>query len=351
MLPELVFGAIVLHSVFRTGGEKGPQKEDSFGHHLPPSSGFDSISSSDPLLLSLSKQGWDFYRWSGPNGSFTVGLFRGPDGSFPSPKGTNVNFVYSDGVVGQSLRANSSTGRKVWSELDLPESRFGYVADLFVYHPLSHPGVFPERSGATSFGSVGLSMGGRGPGAGTGLSSGGGGRQVRHPYDWSGPVSSGGFRRWSSSDESLSVPGEASEDDESWTFGEDGEIYDDESGHVWSEEYGWISPVEAERFGINILGLSIPLSKAERVESLERKIEKARQKVSSLEEEAMSDGADLESISKKIASLQTQIERWEGKKDKVEIKMSGDDSFGLDFSLNVPDDLDDAFGGDFGDEE
>lgn len=351
MLPELVFGAVVLYSVSRVGGSKDSRKEDSFGHHLPVSSGFECISSSDPVLLDLSRKGWDFYRWSGPKGSFVVGLFRGPDGSFPVPRGTNVNFVYPDGSVGVSLRVNSRAGRQLWSDLDLPVSRSGYVADLFVYHPLSHPGVFPEASGATSFGSVSLSMGGRGPGAGTGLSSGGGGRQHRHPYDWSGPVSSGGFHRWSSQDEHLEVPGESLDDDESWSFGEDGQIYDDDSGHVWSEEYGWISPVEAERFGINILGLSIPLSKADRVSSLEGKIDKAKQKVSSLEEEAMSDGADLESISKKIASLQTQIERWENKKDKVEIRMSGDDSFGLDFSLNVPDGLDDAFGEDIGEEE
>jgi hypothetical protein len=179
-------------------------------------------------------------------------------------------------------------------------------------------------------------MGGRGPGAGTGLSSGGGGRQVSTPYDWSGPINSGGFQRWSSPDESIRVPGEGAsqesldEDDETWSYGEDGKIYDNETGQVWSSKFGWVSPAEPDHYGINILGLDIAMSKEDRVERLSSKIEKAGEKISELEEEAKQDGADLEKLAKKIASLQGQVERWEEKKDKIEVRMGEDDSYGLD---------------------
>jgi hypothetical protein len=212
-------------------------------------------------------------------------------------------------------------------------------------------------------------MGGRGPGAGTGLSSGGGGRQVSTPYDWSGPVSAGGFQRWSNPDESIHVPGEGashdpSEDDETWSYGDDGKIYDNETGQVWSSRFGWVSPAEPDHYGINILGLNIAISKEDRVEKLSSKIEKASEKISELEEEAKQDGADLEKLAKKIASLQGQVERWEEKKDKIEVRMGEDDSYGLDdddedFGLEEEeeededdlDDLDDLDDEDVGDDD
>lgn len=296
---------------------------ESYGHHLPPDTvGFRHVKMDGP---------WDVYEYTGRTGSFLVAMFPDAGGRYPYPSRTNMEYVYPDGVEARVVRAVGPFGKK-WSDLDIPGP---HSYDLFVYHPANHPGDFPVE---TSFGAVSGWMGGRGPGAGTGLSAGGGGRHVANSYDWSGVVSSGGFRRWRNPDEDLVVPGEApSRDEEGWDFGDDGRIEDDDTGQVWSPRFGWVSPAEGESYGINILGIEIPTSKAERVEKLERKIASAEQKLVALEEDAKQDGADIEKLAKQIASIQTQKERWEDKKNSIEIRM-GEESFGIEQVDELEDD-------------
>lgn len=318
---------------------------ESFGHHLVGTPGFRSVGSHRGRVLEQggvpnwpdrgSNDCWDVYEYSGSAGSFLVAMFADSHGSYPIPGRTNMEYVYPDGVEARVVRATGPSGQK-WGDLDLHGP---HLYDLFVYHPARHPGVFPAPDG---FGAVSGWMGGRGPGAGTGLSAGGGGRHLSNSYDWSGPTSSGGFKRWRNPDEDLVVPGEGGSEDDGWSFGEDGRIEDDETGQVWSERFGWVSPAERDAYGINILGINLPISRSDRLERLEEKISNADLKLADLEEDAKEEGADIEKIAKQIAALQTQRERWEEKKNKIEVRM-GEESFGLEpgEDLDLDDEMED----------
>lgn len=76
-----------------------------------------------------------------------------------------------------------------------------------------------------------------------------------------------------------------------------------------------------EAFGINILGLNIALTPEERLESIERKIENAKTKKEKYEKESTEEDADIEYLAKKIARLEQMIDRWEEKKEKIEVRM------------------------------
>jgi hypothetical protein len=81
--------------------------------------------------------------------------------------------------------------------------------------------------------------------------------------------------------------------------------------------------VKKEQFGIKILGFNIPLTPGERLENLDRKIEKAQDKKHGYEKEAAEEGADLAYLARKIARLDQMVDKWEEKKEKVESRMSG----------------------------
>jgi hypothetical protein len=78
-----------------------------------------------------------------------------------------------------------------------------------------------------------------------------------------------------------------------------------------------------EEFGIKILGFNIPLTPGERLENLDRKIEKAQDKKHEYEKEAAEEGADLAYLARKIARLDQMVDKWEEKKEKVESRLSG----------------------------
>lgn len=332
MLP-VIFGAMGLYALSKASSRKSPE---SFGHHLPPSSGFRSIG--------LRADGWDLYEFNGKNGSLLVAMYPDPAGAYPYPGRTSIDYAYPSGDAASVVRARGPRGQK-WDSLDISSPQ---MADLLVFHPHRRPPELSESSKEgqlsqlMSFGAVSPKLGGRGPTAGQGVSSSAGGRQVGTPYDWSGPTSSGGFRRWRHPDEDLQVPGESMSD----------------RGPVFGD-------LEDERFGFNLLGMSIPTSKEERVDSLEGKIERAKEKLDDLEKAAKQPGADLERISKQIASIQTQMEKWEDRKNKIEMRMGEDDAFGgtldlmqlddSDADLDLYDDEDEEFGfeddEDFGSDE
>jgi hypothetical protein len=309
MLP-VVFGAVAavgLATLLRSGRSG----QESFGHHLGGEQGFTSLGMDGH---------WDVYRYEGPSGGFTVAMYPSPTGDYPRPSGTNVEFVYADGTPGRTVRACGQEGQK-WSCIDLSGRR---IYDLFVYHPAFHPRDFPGLT-SMEFGAVSYWMGGRGPGAGTGISSMLGGRQVAVPYAFSSATESGyeNFRAPPAEDPQA----EWSEAMGTWV--------DQETGQVWDETMGWIPGDEG--YGINILGLNIPLAKEERLERFEEKIDAGKEKLQELEKAAHAEGADLDKIARQIASIQTQIEHWEDKRDKIEMRMGG--TFGADDDLD--DDLDD----------
>ncbi len=341
----LAFGGLFLLSRRSSAGDEDQDDGgESYGHHLVGMPGFRALGTEGVWPDRGNNRAWDAYEFTGKNGSFTVAMFADITGAFPVPGKTNVSFFYPDGTEARVVRAIGPNGSK-WAEIDISGP---HAYDLFVYHPANHPGRFPtEPVREGRFGAVSGWMGGRGPGAGTGLSPGDGGRQVANPYDWSNVTSSGGFHRFHNPDEDLVVPGEGASEDDDVSFGDDGRVEHEETGHVWSDSYGWVSPAEQASFGINILGLNIATSKEERLDRLQSKIDKAQEKLDALEEEAKGEGADIEKLSKQIASIQTQKERWEDKKNNLEVRMGEDpgvhdDDGDLD---DLEDELDEDFGG------
>lgn len=292
-----VFGAVGL-TVMSYGGFSAEELE-SFGHHLNDAPGFRSLGI---------HSGWDYYAYSGPTGSFVVAMYAAPNGSYPHPVRTNVEYFYPDGVEATSVRAEGPSG-SVWRSLDIPGRR---SADLFVYHPSNHPPDFP--SSGPQFGAVSAVLGGRGPGAGTGLSPMGGGRQIRVPYAWSGSTSSGGFSRWRSSAElepDLGVDPEAqSQVDSDEPLAEEFDESDFGSPDVDSDEdFGFFA-----------------ITRSARIRRAQEKIDIANQKIKDLEDQAVAlspdQEADLERISKQISNLQGAVEKLESKISRLEMKGS-----------------------------
>lgn len=92
-----------------------------------------------------------------------------------------------------------------------------------------------------------------------------------------------------------------------------------------------------EDFGFMLFG--IPFGRESRITSLEGKIERAEEKISSLGDEAKEDGADLEWFAKKIARYEQKKEKWE---DRLETLQMKGESMGFDD--HDDDDDDDEFG-------
>ncbi len=137
------------------------------------------------------------------------------------------------------------------------------------------------------YGAVTLWQGGRGPRAGTGVVSGMGGRAPDDPYGWDLPSSV--IANWTS-----------------------GTIYGAE------DDYGFM-----------ILG--IPFGKESRLEHLEKKIERAKEKKAEYEKQAaaVTDAAQLERLAAKIAKFETKIDKWEDKKENIEMRMGAlEEAFG-----------------------
>lgn len=344
MLPVFLGTAAVFAGLAAlSGASRRLPSGESFGSHLSGTRGYTYLGNYGD---------WDVYQFDGPKGSFRVAMFPSLEGDYPFPRDTNVDYSYADGSAGQVVRA-IGPGGGVWGEIDIPGPR---LCDLFVYHSSRHPGDFPSSSPESrgllfkrcawcnsppapqgtppgsitdgicptcveihfpdSYGAVSWWLGGRGPSAGGGISSALGGRQSYVPYAWSG-VTSSGYPRF----RSTSPPpteGEGSEEDE---------------------------------FG-SLLGL--PLTKDERLDSLESKIQGAKDKIEELEKEAHEDGADLDKISRQIAAAQSRLEKWEDRRDNLEMKMGSldldeDPSFGLEHDEELEEEIDEELFGDLED--
>lgn len=138
----------------------------------------------------------------------------------------------------------------------------------------------------SSYGTVTLWMGGRGTRAGAGVASHLGGRSTQ-PYQWDVPSSV--VSNWNTGD-----------------------------------VFGFVIPF-----------FNIPVGPQSRLESLNSRIEKARAKISDLEKQAASaknDPSAMDRIVSRIASLETQIEKWQDTRDKVEMRMGA--MYGSEVSLD-----------------
>lgn len=146
---------------------------------------------------------------------------------------------------------------------------------------LSVAGVWSSRDryGTASpdegeYGAVTLWQGGRGPQAGSGVTSGLGGRSPYDPYSYELPSSVVA----------------------NWT---EGTIY-----------------------GFKIFG--IPIGPQSRIEHLTKKIDKAKDKIAEYEKQAMlavEDPVKFDRFSTQIATMEARIDKWEDKRDKVEMKV------------------------------
>lgn len=145
-----------------------------------------------------------------------------------------------------------------------------------------------DRSREDNYGAVGLTMGGRGRGAGQGVASWLGGRSFDGPYEYSSPSSV--VTNWSTFD----------------VFGAEESL---------QETMGFID----DFFRLNF-------TREGRAERLQSKVDAAQERMEALSSEAKSAGEDaeeLEKIAAQMARLEQNIDKWNAKLQRVQ-----SDSFG-----------------------